>query len=327
MIKSNVDNVMIKLKRDNVDMASYEAFVAENVGFLEKHSPKLVEEMHGIADGSGVCFKDITLLNIPVYYMTEYFTQECSMLMVRGKATVDGCTYLAKNRDMRTYIEQAVIKREASDGSSIIEVSGAGTISHPGCGMNSHGLAVATTGFWSKKAPPKLDEVDSAHIFVNIRFLLEECKTAKDVLEYLKTFPRMNGLNITAVDKNDAFVIETTRDGFHVDEDKGDGVLYRSNHYILPQNVHMNRTFDEYQSTYKRYERFGELLKEYHGRIRFQDILRIMSDHKYGVNSICRHPEGDVYNKTMSTSIIVLEDEEMWTSIGYPCESLVLASI
>lgn len=327
VIKTNIDNVKLKLRADNVDMERYQAFVKKNVGFMEKEHSNLIEEMRGIADGSGINFKDIVTLNIPAYFMTKYLSQECSMVMARGKATIDGCTYLAKNRDMSTHIEQAVIKREAPDGNSIIEVNGAGTVTYPACGMNSHGLAVATTGFWSKYAQPNLDEVDAAHIFVNIRLLLENCNTAKEVLEYLKTSPRMNGLNIIAADRADAFVIETTRDQMHVEEDSGEGVLYRSNHYMLPQNRHLNPDPQEYQSTYKRAERIGEMLKECYGRVRFQDILRIMSDHQNGINSICRHPKGDVLADTVSTSIIVLEDGEVWTSIGNPCESLRYVSI
>ena len=134
-------------------------------------------------------------------------------------------------------------------------VDGAGTVTYPGCGINGHGLAVATTGFWSKYAQPNLDEVDATHIFVNVRLLLENCNTAKEVLEYLKTSPRMNGLNIIAADRADAFVIETTRDQMHVEEDNGEGVLYRTNHYTLPQNRHLNPDPQEYQSTYKRLER------------------------------------------------------------------------
>ena len=249
------------------------------------------------------------------------------MIMVRGKATADGCTYLIKNRDMGTQIQQAVIKREKSDGTGIIEVNGAGTVTYPASGMNSFGLGVATTGFWSKSAPPNLEEVDAAHIFVNIRLLLENCRTAKEVIEYLKTSPRMNGLNIIAADEKDAFVIETTRDAMYIEEDNGSGMLYRTNHYTLPEIKHLNPDPQEYQSTYKRSKRIGQMLKERYGKIRFQDLFRIMSDHENGINSICRHPKGDVLANTVSSSLVVLEDREAWTSIGNPCISLRYASL
>lgn len=327
VIQNNVDRVKAKLVADKVDNARYNAFVEKNAGFMQKSHPELVEEMHGIADGSGISFNDILILNIPAYFMTSYLNQECSMIMVRGKATADGCTYLIKNRDMSTYIEQAVIKRENADGSSMIEVNGAGTVTYPASGMNSYGLGVTTTGFWSKSVKPDLDEVDSTHIFVNIHLLLENCKTAKEVIEYLKTSPRMNGLNIIAVDEKDAFVIETTKDSMYIQEDDGSGILYRTNHYMLPEIKHLNPAPDVYKSTYKRFERIGQMLNECNGRIRFQDLLRIVSDHKNGINSICRHPQGDVLANTVSSSMVVLEDREAWTSIGNPCSSLRYTSL
>jgi predicted choloylglycine hydrolase len=327
VILNNVNKVKAKVITDKVGAARYEAFVEKNAGFMQKNHPDLIEEMRGIADGSGISFKDVLMLNIPAYFMTKYFNQECSMIMARGKATIDGCTYLIKNRDMSTYIEQAVIKREKADGSSVIEVNGAGTVTYPASGMSSYGLGVATTGFWSKYAEPDLDEVDAAHIFVNIRLLLENCKTAKEVIEYLKTSPRMNGLNIIAVDEKDAFVIETTRNAMYIEEDDGSGILYRTNHYILPETKHLNPDPNEYKSTYKRSERIGQMLNDCNGKIRFQDLLRIMSDHENGINSICRHPKGDVLANTVSTSMVVLEDREAWTSIGNPCVSMRCASL
>jgi len=327
VILNNVNSVKSKLASDKVDIARYEEFVEKNADFMRRKHPDLIEEMRGIADGSGISFNDILMLNIPAYFMTGYFNQECSMIVARGKATMDGCTYVIKNRDMSTYIEQAVIRREKADGSSIIEVNGAGTVTYPANGMNSYGLGVATTGFWSKNVSPALDEVASTHIFVNVRLLLENCRTAKSVLEYLKTYPRMNGLNIIAADEKDAFVIETTRDAMYIQEDDGRGVMYRTNHYMLPEIKKLNPDPNEYPSTYKRAERIEQMLNECYGRIRFQDLLRIMSDHKNGINSICRHPEGDVRANTVSTSMMVLEDRETWTSIGNPCISMRYASL
>jgi predicted choloylglycine hydrolase len=167
VIRTNLQNVRAKLVDDKVDMGRYRSFVQKNADFMEKKHPDLVEEMKGIAQGAKLGFEDILTLNIPAYFLTKYLQQECSMIMVRGKATADGCTYLIKNRDMGTMIEQAVIRRELADGTGIIEINGAGTVTYPANGINSHGLGVATTGFWSKAAAPDLSEVDATHIFVN----------------------------------------------------------------------------------------------------------------------------------------------------------------
>lgn len=117
---------------DHVDMVRYEEFVKKNAAFLKQAHSDIFEEMKGISDGAEIPFDDILMLNIPAYFMTGYFNQECSMIMARGKATADGCTYVIKNRDMSTYIEQAVIEREYPDGLKIVEINGVGTVTYPG---------------------------------------------------------------------------------------------------------------------------------------------------------------------------------------------------
>jgi len=322
----------VKIVQDYMDknvkkLAVYQEFVHKNEAFMLKFHPDLVEEMKGIAKGSGMSYESILWINIPAYFMTDRLNQECSMIMARGKATADGCTYLIKNRDMSLLIKQAVISRTYPDGSHIVELNGAGVVTYPGNGFNDSGLAVATTGFWSKKAPAHMEDVGASHIFVNIHLLLANCKTVWDVAEYLKTSPRMNGLNMIAVDKTDAIAIETTRDSMVIEKDTGDGLLFRTNHYISEELKHLNPDPGEYVSTFKRYGRIAEITKERYGKIRFQDMFRILSDHKNGTNCICRHPSEAAKAKTVSSSLVVLDDLEMWTSLDNPCMSLRFAGI
>ena len=327
IIEKNVALVRERMERDSLNNDRYRKFVERNLGFMERCHQDLYQEMKGISDGSGISFEDIIYLNIPAYFMSEYFNQECSMLMVRGKATVDGNTYVIKNRDMSMYIEQAVIKREYPNGLKMVEINGAGTVTYPACGMNSYGLGVTNTGFWSVKAPSDVERVDAAHIFLNAHLLLSECKTAKEALEYVKKSPRMNGLNVIIVDTKDAYCVEMTKDDVAVQEDDGSGVLYRANHYVSDKLKHLNPDITQYTSTYKRYERIGELVGERYGKLRFQDLFRIMSDHENGQNCICRHPHDGVPAKTVSTSMFVLEDSEAWATIGNPCENLRFVSL
>lgn len=327
IIISNIKLVKEKMVKDQINKERYQNFINRNAVFLERSHPEIHEEMKGITEGSKIPWEDILTLNIPAYFMSEYFNQECSMLMVRGKATADGKTYVIKNRDMSTYIEQAVIHREYPGGLKIVEINGAGTVTYPACGMNSYGLGVTNTGFWSVKAPSDVEKADSAHIFLNAHLLLSSCKTAGEALEYIKKSSRMNGLNMIIVDEKDAYAVEMTKNDVAIQEDDGSGILFRSNHYTLDKFKHLNPDMEQYPSTYKRYERMEELVKAGYGKLRFHDLFRIMSDHENGKNSICRHPEENTPAKTISTSLFVLEDKEVWATIGNPCESLRFTSL
>lgn len=322
VILKNLEMVRALLVNNNVDRQKYDAFIKANADFLEREHSEIIEELHGIAEGSGISYEDILVLNIPAYFMKEYFSQECSMLLVRGKATKDGNTYIIKNRDMSAYLEQVVIKREYPDGMKIAEVNGAGTVTYPACGLNQYGLGITNTGFWSKKAIIDVDRVGSAQVVVNSHLILRNCRTAKEALKYLLENPRINGLNMMLADKTDAYLVELTKNDAYVEEDDGRGVLFRTNHYVSSKMSWMNPEPQQYASTFKRYDRIKELVEKQYGNLRFQDLVRIMSDHENGVNSICRHPREGAPAKTVSSSMMVLEDMEIWTTIGNPCEQL-----
>jgi predicted choloylglycine hydrolase len=301
---------------------AYNKFVRDNYMFLSQQFPELTEEMQGIADGSDLLLEDVIELNIPAYFMIDRFAQECSMILARGKATTDGKTYVIKNRDMRAPVAQIMLKRVYPDQSVVSEITGIGTVTYPASGINSKGLGVTTTGFWSKKALPDLMSSGQSQIFLNIHFLLRNCATVDEALVVIKSMKVMNGLNVILADTEKACAVEITKQDIVVEWDDGSGVLYRTNHYVSKELALLNPEEAEYPSTFMRYKRIGTLLHQYDKHIRFQDLYRILSDHKNGINCLCRHPSGSVTAQTVSTTLFVIEDRELWTTLGNPCFAL-----
>ncbi|MBQ8933590.1 MAG: hypothetical protein IJ061_04830 [Lachnospiraceae bacterium] len=323
IIERNVSVILGKLEREHLtDNAAYDAFVENNLDFLRRENRSVYDEIQGISDGSGISLENIIKLNIPAYFMAGSFLQECSMILARGSATLDHKTYVIKNRDMSIFIEQILLHRTYPDGMKIVEITGAGTTTYPACGMNSFGLGVTNTGFWSRKVRPDAERPGSGHVFLNAHNLLEKCRTAREALEEIRNTPRLNGLNVIVADPADAFLVEMTKNDCHVTADDGCGLLYHTNHYTTEGFADMNPEREEYPSTFMRYERIGELLKASYGTLRFQDMYRIMSDHANGVNAICRHPQPGAPAQTISSSMFVLEDMEAWTTIDNPCMSI-----
>ena len=332
-IEVNLKKVYRKMEDAKVDEKEYRAFLDKNVTFFINNRPDMYEELKGISEGSGLPLDEILLLNIPAYFLAERFsciTQECSMMCVRGDATADGGTYVIKNRDMgNPAMDQVMVRHTYPDGSRIIEVCGAGTLTFPAVGINNDGLAVTTTGFWSPNDPTHTERVETADIFLNVRVLLTSCKTAAQAVEFCRTAPRMNGLNVIVADKNEAYAVEMTADDIYVEKAGDKGVIYRTNHMVSDKFSHLNEDPELRPSTHMRYKRIGEMVDERlsKGKIRFQDLLRIMSDHKYEPNCLCRHPHDDVLARTVSTTICSVDDLELWTSVGNMCTSLPHACI
>jgi predicted choloylglycine hydrolase len=326
IIMHNLNSIKNSIKSSGVDESNYLKQMRDNYTFIEKNEPDMVEEMKGISEASGIGFDDILLINLPMYFMLKRMPQECSMILARGAATLDGKTYLAKNRDMRTDIRHVIVEREYTDHNRIIEVNGAGIITYPGNGVNKYGLAVATTGSWSKKIPIDFSMVGQSHTLLNTNLILKNCKTLDEAVEFLKESIRMNGMNFIIADKENAAVVEVTRDKVIVDKDRT-GILARTNHYATEELSPLSPDFNEYTSTYRRYDRIISFLSEKHGNIRFQDMLEIISDHSNGPEDcICRHGHGKDAT-TIYSSIMVLEDFQVWTTLGNPCNALKLSYV
>lgn len=235
---------------------------------------------------------------------------------------IDGKTYVIKNRDMRASISQVMLKRIYPDGCVISEITGIGTVTYPASGINNYGLGITTTGFWSAKVEPDISAAERSQVFLNIHILLRTCKNVDAALALIKQLPVMNGLNVILADKTKACVVEITNNGLSIEWDNGKGVLYRTNHYLSDAFSVLNPERTIYPSTFMRCNRIGELLDQCYGQIRFQDLYRIMSDHENGINCICRHPEGNMVAQTVSTTLFVVEDKEIWTTLGNPCFAL-----
>ncbi|KIX13028.1 C45 family autoproteolytic acyltransferase/hydolase [Dethiosulfatarculus sandiegensis] len=327
LIRQNIKLMEEVLEKSSFDRSEFWCRLKANFEFLTRTEPELVEELKGLAAGAEIDFAEILFINIPLFFVFNWLPQECTMVYFGPRATADGRSYLLKNRDMGFNLEHVILTREYGDNRSVIELNGAGIVTYPGNGLNSEGLALATTGVWSRRIPITLDQSRSCHVLLNSHLVLEKCSTVDQALSYLREVPRMNGLNLILSDKNKAVAVELTRDGMVV-EDCVEGVLFRSNHYVAEELTHLNQTEEEYPSTYRRYERIAEYVWPRMGRLAFQDMLLLAQDHKHGpVNCICRHGTADAPSKTIYSSIIVPEDEQVWTTLTNPCESMLAASL
>ncbi len=327
LIRKNIEavrHIVIDQKKVNFDV--YRKYVQLNADFIRHDRPDTYEELQGIAEGSGIPLRDIFLLNIQLFFVTESLPQDCTTIIAHGPATLDGKTYVVKNRDIGTYFHHVVLHREYPNGITTCEVDPAGTVLWPGSGINNFGLAVSTT---SGNSPHKPLSNNTSHINVaiNQNYLLQECRNVDDVIAYMEEKHKLNAfrLNVFGVDKERAVCIETTETGIAVVESE-QGLLMRTNHFHSALQKQYNPPPGMYPSTYNRYRRGMEFLTQRRGTLRFQDLLQIASDHEGGSKgAICRHGGEDA--TTAYCSICVVEDQQLWTALGNPCRSLILSTI
>lgn len=330
LIGENLALIHQILSEKKSDLELYTSFVSKHFKNVFNLEPYLEEELRGIADGSGYSFWDIMMLNANFYFFADKIVaapEECSVIIAGPQATLDRKTYFIKNRDMLYPFQTVILERRFEDGVRISEVDLAGIVTFPGSAFNHYGLGVSTTGVWSPNIPLDFGLIGNLPYSFSPHTFVRNFKTVDEVLAFLEgKYPyKISHSNLFLIDPTKAVRVETTDKGFRVCEWKND-LLVGTNHFHHPDFLPYNPDRAHYQSTYQRYDRAMEMLEENYGRLRFQDMLEIASDHMHGENCLCRHGEngGGI---TICSTITCLEDQKSWTAVRNPCEALIPSHI
>lgn len=311
-------------RRKNYD---YDAALRRNLAFIERTAPEVLDEIHGIADGANLPFREVLLLNVPVFIAAQFLPHDCTQILVTPPATADGRTYLAKTRDFnRGGFRQVVLHRRFADGRELIEVNTAGSVTWPGSGLSSDGLAISTSGVWSRRTVVDFDRLDRGWFLINAHLLLRDSRSLDEFEQRLRAQPRVTGLNIVAADRERGAAFEATVDRI-VRHPTEEGVVVRTNHYLAKELTALSPTPDENPSSYHRSATAMARVTEQRGRWESDRLMALMGDHDgYPQRSICRHAVGGEGADTVYASIASLPDGRFWTILEHPCHAPVPAS-
>jgi hypothetical protein len=209
----------------------------------------------------------------------------------------------------------------------MVEVHTAGSVTWPGSGLNSNGVAISTSGVWSRRTVVDVDRIERAWFLINSHLLLRESRSVDDVWAKLQAHPRATGLNIVVADQSTGAAFEATADGA-VRQNAEDGVMVRSNHYLAPELAELSPWPDEHPSSYHRYQTAIEKAHAQHGSWRAEGLIGLLGDHEgYPQRSICRHSENGAGADTVYASVATLPDKTFWTTLDHPCQASPTAGI
>ncbi len=295
---------------------------------IGKYSPEILEETHGLAEGAGIEYTTglLILLFWEVRNTIDHASPECSSFVAAGDATIDGSPIAAQNSDWpKVMIDKGIAQPflvRPKNGNDFIGRGLAGNLGRPSViGFNEKGLSFVGSGIHQVQGvgfgfPP----------LIITRVGLEKCSTVDEFLELVKRIPEWShaGENVDVVDSDGhmARISFTT---------KRTMIVQTRNHFLASANHYHNREMrhfgpadrEAYPSSYARYDRIVELLRENYGKVDGELARRIMSDHRYGDDppeadkSVCRHGED---KETMGNLISLPRKREFWISEGTPCK-------
>jgi isopenicillin-N N-acyltransferase-like protein len=279
----------------------------------EDAAPDIIAELRGMAEGSGVAFETLFVLNAAAELIQSTGRVECTVAGITGAGTVNGHVLLAHNEDATagwgelTY----VVKAEPRGAPAFAAFTYAGLLLHQG--VNAAGLGSVGNALYARDARPGIPKL----------FLYRRAIRACTIEEAIRTVTdarRAFGNNhLLATADGDLYDIEVSGARWAM-RDGGNGYLAHANHFTLPGMTDLDRD-DDLLNSRLRQTRAETLIEREWGKIDVRGLRAIMADHANYPRSVCKHhaPESDFDYGTIGSVVIDVSDRVLWACSGNPC--------
>lgn len=311
-----------------VDADSLHAFCLRNLGFLEKFSPELVQEMRGIAQGADLRFEDVLLLNsfleledlrapgLGGKIMPDHLWG-CTTFNIPQESTADKKPYIGQTFDMEKYYEKylTLLHIISADGPDLLAVSMAGILGLNG--VNSAGIGAVINKIVATDARPGV---------IYPMIMREALASARigDALGKAIFSPRASGLNYQFSGSGVVFCAETSAARYQLLDCIGG--LAHTNHYVGSEM----RQFEtpnwlSHGGSMVRKQVADKFLAKHSGSISPDLLMELTSDHTNSPRSICAHGFPEEGEETAFHTIfgIIISPEDKWLELcpGNPCQN------
>ena len=287
--------------------------------FAQERYPHYVEEMIGLAEGAGVPFEDVAVVNaLEAVTIDALHLSKCTSIAINEQKSLNGHVYAAHNEDWLPEDEPDVylIHADPSDEPPFLAMTYGALL--PNIGFNAYGIAQLCDSVF-----PDDSRIGIPRVIVSRAVLAT--KTPGDAIREALVPRRAAGYNHLLVhESGELYNVEVSARRFAVLYSM-DGYLTHTNHYLDPNMQSIEADSDELVGTRVRYFRANRLLSQV-DKHSLESIQNIQRDHINYPNSICNHAE-DVLTpldreKTVNALIIDLTERAMHIAWGNPCLNL-----
>ncbi|MCH1984014.1 C45 family peptidase [Ruminococcus sp. OA3] len=297
------------------------------IDVIREFNADYLEEIRGVADGSGFEFEDILALNCRseiVFVGKEFDKQDggCTSIGITRDRAMNGEALCAHNWDWKTSqrANMVMMKIHQKNGKpSIFMVTEAGIIGKTG--FNSAGLNVYLNALSTDQAPGGLP------LHIAMRAVMD-CETLSEALTEVTRMQLGCCANFMLGHRNGECVdVEIENADFDVLYPH-DGIIVHTNHFLsarLPILPRKDTTKYKLTDSFVRLGRADKLLRKMGNYISVDHIKEVLKDHVEFPNSICRHdnpkvPEG-LRMGTVFSMIVNLTAGDIYFCKGSPCET------
>jgi len=287
-----------------------------------------MEEICGIAEGSGFLTEEILALNVRSEIVMQgnqvnmTLDGGCTSCAIMPYKTQSGETWLAQNWDWKEAAHGTLILLEIKQQNKpqIIMITEAGIVGK--IGFNSAGIGVGLNALGSDKGW----KGETLPLHIALRGALNSYKLS-DAIGRAGCLPLACCANfLMGASEGQVVSVELGPgeiDVIYPEHDKG--YITHANHFYGPRTTHIRDTGRiGLPDSYLRLGRINDLLAECGNRkINLDDIKRILKDHMGYPDSICRHndclDQEGMRLQTNFSVIMNLSQKEMLYACGSPC--------
>jgi len=286
-------------------------------------APRVVEELEGWAEGSGISFRDLFILNCNNELDTRLEEDkkppgDCSTAALK----TGGKLLIAHNEDGNGKYSDLmwVLHAIPDDAPEFICLAYPGFIEGNAPAFNSCGIAITTNYIGTREVK------DGIPRYFISRMMLE-ARTAEEALATACHAERAYGYHhiVASLPEGRAWGVEVTPSKSEKREIEG---LYLHTNHLVFEGLRDTPQFEKYNalSSIPRYQSLQKLLGSVSdiSSITKADIIKAMSSHEGKPYSLCRHPEGEAEGATVGMAFFESrhgkEDFQMELYANNPCK-------
>jgi len=288
----------------------------------EEAFPAFVEELRGIAEGSGVRFDEVWMLNC-YEGLTDSRRQVwgCTCVAVRDDQTADGHVLLAHNEDWHSADQDHVylVRARPDNGPAFLGMTYGPLLVN--IGLNAEGIGVAINSVYPTDGTVGVPRILTSRAVLDARTIGAAIRACVPKL-------RAGGYSYLLADSHgELYSVETsatTQDIRYGEK----GWLAHTNHYLSPKMQALEEP-GTYSNSHVRLNRAHRLLQAQLGRVTVESLQALLRDHVSWPDSICMHEEpadpSHEREQTLVSLVMDLTERVMWAAPGPPCEGVYTA--
>jgi isopenicillin-N N-acyltransferase-like protein len=294
---------------------------------IKAYDETLLEEIKGMAKGSGRALEEILTINLRteiLFGLKKLPAKEgCTSFCALSEITREGNTILGQNWDYRPFAAETMLLLQVNQdsGPDILTLVEAGQLAR--MGMNSAGLGICNNYIECEADGMNMDKGIPTPLIRRRAFNQE---TYREVVGTIIHTPRSfsgNYLVATAEGEGDATDLEATPETVYFLFPK-DSLIVHSNHFKGAGPGYVGTLRLGVENSIYRDRRLETLLRREVWKIGPEEIMHSLKDHFGHPYSVCRHvdpkkPWHDQW-QTNASVIMDLTARVMWIAPGPPCE-------